>query len=601
MAPPASTMEPTPPLTPHTPQPLASPTEECSILPSYHMYTHIVTGEPCRHRSHRLPPDYNSEDESDDSPAMSRASSPAVVPARAPMAALHPRQDVVAEATALGDSKLLDRLLKLEDRNVDGLDIAVHFTRESCKLGVPSTEIAQRDKYTEGDTLQGYITIDNNTDTTIMFDSFLILLEGVYTSHSTGFKRQFLQMLDFGASYNPARINRLVGDNDYPYRLLDTYIDPVDGRQAGFSFGGQVERRVNARGRYKRFFAFTLPPGILDCECEENIPEHLQLPPTMSNELASISYAITTRIIGWNHNATSDDNQWYIFKQHAHPITVEPQRNSYHNALERLDLSERMYYNFIHRIEEELQQRTLHEKGERHGLPTTIKSTALVEETHTFGPTSRGALVVSLKRSVPTIWLSAKKIGLSLSLSLEYTSDDISKAPKIKQSLVTIQEIDYATDQSLPFSLGVFLFNNPVTATSHDADTLDYAIESTRKLAGLLRNVAIDEQVRLNADVVNHVKAMCKLRWKSTTHVMKTFNKGSTISKRANKVPWQKIGPNTVGKQVTIDIDHRHFTSENLTPCWNLCMTGKFHILKITFVLGSGQKVNLKLPLHLKA
>lgn len=581
-------------------QALAPPTEECSILPSYYMYTHIVTGEPCRHRSHRLPPDYNSEDESDVSPGASRALLPAVMPARALMSADAPQQ-AVDNATALGDAKLLDRLLKLEDRNVAGIDIAVHFTRELCKLGVPPTEIPQQDLYAESSTLQGYITIDNNTDDTIMFDSFLILLEGVYTLKVTGFKRQFLQMLDFGALYNPARINRLVGDNDYPYRLLDTYIDPVDGRQTGFSLSGQVERRVRARRRYKRFFAFTLPQGILDCECEENIPEHLQLPPTMDNLLALISYAITTRIIGWNSQATSDDNQWFIFKQHAHPITVMPQRNLYTNALERLDLLERMYYNFIHRIEEELQQQTMHEKGERQGLPTSFKSTTLVEESHTFGPTARGAFVVLLKRSVPTVFVNATGIGVNLSVCLEYTLDDILKAPKIKQLLVTIQEIDFATDQSLPFALGVFLYNNPVTATSHDADTLDYAIESTRKLAGLLRTVSVDESVRLNADVVNHVKAVCKLRWQSTSHLMRSFNKGLTISKRANKVPWQKIGPNTVGKQVTIDIDQRHFLAENLTPGWQTCMVGKFYLLKITFVLGLGHKTSLKLPFHIKA
>lgn len=496
----------------------------------------------------------------------------------------------------VNDDKLLDLLLKLENQDVDGLDIQLYFTKDLCQPGVPPRIVEQKSSYKEGDELLGFITIDNNLDRNFDFAAFLVVLEGVCTIKATGARHLFLQMLDLGALYNPARINRFASDTGSPHVLRPMLIDPVDDRQYCFHNTRAIERCIRGNRRYKRFFAFTIPPGLLDCECPTSVQEHLMLPHSGRNELFDITYSVTTRIIG------SENDSWFIYKQGIHPITVVPNRFLYTNSLERSVYSERLYLNLLQRIDDTLGSSPI-SKGKMVQIPTEYSISIPIDSKlaklggpKLGGGKNYGNLRIFCKRMVPIVSKLYPKV--SIPITLEYTDESHHAPPKIKQSLVTLHEIDFASERRLPFGLGAFLFNNPVRANNHDPDTLDILVQSTRKLAGVLVKELEAKGTKLNAEMVQQIKAICKLKWMSTSHNLPKFNTNSTISKRLNDTSWQQVGLDTVAKCVTIEIDHRHFAAEKLVPSWQECMVGKMHILKVTFVLSSGQKVNLKLPLN---
>lgn len=504
---------------------------------------------------------------------------------------------------------LVDNLHALEDLDRPGFTMEVHFTKDVCKMGEAPEEAPYPARVEQGEYLHGYITIDNDLDTLYFFDQFFVMLEGVYKTKN-GRKLTFLQMFDFGASYNLARINRLPEENASPFIYRESPLDLVDGRIACFQRNQKVYRCFQAGGRYKRYFSFKLPQRLLDCHCAENVPEHLALPPTITKDdhvgYADITYAITSRIITRRRNLnperaepTLNSAEFVILKQAAFPLVVSPHNTMVLLDIENEELAERLYKNLLARIDEMVHPVQQHAKGEVTHISGRYKVKCPVSRRALGMTRTWGLLEVSLKKVVHPAYVNDASGMLTIPIALSFKLQNLAAPPEIRLTLVSLHEISYETTTPMPFALGAFLFNNQVKEGIHDMDTLDYTINHVRNQATKLYQVLKKEGLSLEKELVDAIKAVCQLEWTSKTHTMPKFNAKSTISKRANALPWQRAGPREFCKLFHIEVDYRHFMI-GLTPLFQLCRVGKFYLLKITFVLNTGQKMNLKLPILFK-
>jgi hypothetical protein len=222
------------------------------------------------------------------------------------------------QETILDNTHLLKNLTETNNPNSNAISIKIHFTKDICQVGKKQVEIdPSLFEYKQGDYLNGYVVIKNDSDTPIPFEMFYLVFEGtmkIFDSKSGKFKhsRNFLQMFDFSGSWNDGHINRLITEFENPYECPDVR-DSLDG--SFLSFANHKEIMPNRL--YKRFFTFKIPNFLLDTECNEhNLSTHVQLPPSMgcptveklgrhkapvkdfSMQDSAITYGVLARFVG---------------------------------------------------------------------------------------------------------------------------------------------------------------------------------------------------------------------------------------------------------------------------------------------------------------
>ncbi|CAN3363636.1 hypothetical protein DICA2_E12948 [Diutina catenulata] len=527
-----------------------------SILPSYKMYTSLFRSA--------------SEDDRSAPPGYSRSSS------------MTSHRSESTAATSVDDElsmDIIDNLATLQDLDLPGFKIDVHFTREVGKIGVRPEEITLG-SVKPGDYIHGYINIDNESDTPYFFQQLFIMLEGVYSCKAH--QETFLQMFDFGASYNLARINRLLEENSSPYQFRDLPTDPVDGRIICFHKNHKVYRCFHAKSRYKRYFSFKLPDKLLDSHCGEAIPEHLALPPTARIGSTKIHYAVTTRIIA-NQNPI-------ILKQSAFPVTVASANTMASVDIENEEFAERLYQNMMASIKKTLKPEEPRAKGGLTTVSESYKTTKMLAR-KSFGRVRElGSLEVSSKKVVHPVYLNEKG-SLSLPISLRFQSENY-EPPNIKSTLVSVHEISYESSSALPFALGAFLFNRGI-----DGESLDCTINRVRSHAIDITVLQKTHGLKVEKSLSDAIKGICHMKWSEKFHRLQSFNSDSTLSKRVNGLPWQPQG-HSLCKLFDIEVDYTHFAA--LAPSFQACRVGRFYLLKVTFLLATGQTVDVKVPVSIK-
>ncbi|MCH0628882.1 hypothetical protein JNB11_02720 [Kocuria palustris] len=290
----------------------------CSILPSYHMYNSLYKTEDNTDSDsddvYQLPPVYLRED----TPAMGTsvmatpvAATPAMLPIMTPQLGItynvdgslaasvaarlqqgrRERPNVVANEnlsrwrqTMLDNVHRLENLLQTSNPHAQAISMEVCFTRDLCELGrEPIIIDPSLFEYNKGDFLNGYITIENKLSKPVPFDMFYVVFEGTIRIKGTSGETKvdnFLSMFDFSASFNAAQINRLDTDENNPF-AFNSIVDPLDGSCLSFL----EDRLIHPGKRYKRFFTFKIPWALLDTKCENDISDHVQLPPTFGGSV----------------------------------------------------------------------------------------------------------------------------------------------------------------------------------------------------------------------------------------------------------------------------------------------------------------------------
>lgn len=287
----------------HRPKPV------CLILPSYHMYSHLYR-PPSASDSTREPPIYLRLNLSTSESLFltRRASEQSHRPGEAP---LDPMQIVAADAqwesTIIDNIHDLKNLLATDNPHAVNTKIEVHFTEHTGVVGQPAVEVDPRFwEYNKGDTVAGYVLIENLSDEPVPFDMFYLLFEGLLVVN--GAQHNFLQMFDFSASSNPANINRFATNWYYCAECGgDDAVDPVDGSHLSFPSLNLLKGVV-----YKRFFSFKIPEYLLESTCSHQLPGHTCVPPLMRGQArivggdlrdfsfpeTSVTYGVMARFIG---------------------------------------------------------------------------------------------------------------------------------------------------------------------------------------------------------------------------------------------------------------------------------------------------------------
>ncbi|KAK6456137.1 Bul1 N terminus-domain-containing protein [Scheffersomyces xylosifermentans] len=254
-----------------------------NILPSYQMYQSTF--------SKSIRP--SSEDLRVNPPAYEGSSSSRtvegyfpMVPDRIPESALEsvPRSIPIRsqpytswETSILGNTHKLKRVEDFDPKAADSLKVTIQMTKNICERGEKPTLLdSQYLEYKQGDSLSGFITIENTSNKAIPFDMFFVVLEGkscalgehVDPKNPLLFYK-FLNMFDYNASWTPAFFNGDEFDEDH--------MDPIDNTVLRLPMEKYFEPKV----KYKRFFNFVLPEKLLDCACEvHNLSKHCELIPT---------------------------------------------------------------------------------------------------------------------------------------------------------------------------------------------------------------------------------------------------------------------------------------------------------------------------------
>lgn len=165
---------------------------------------------------------------------------------------------------------LLNNLDKLQKINLP-FEAKIELTEEMPVLGSPCTRKNPLSQYLPGDMVYGHISFENKSKFKIPFEMLLVSMEceiGVLNPKgNTLIKKKILTTYDLEASFNFLGTD---GDNDTCHIL-----DPLDKKYLGFS-----ERSLYPGVPIKKFFKFKIPNYILDDECNDQLFEHLKLPPS---------------------------------------------------------------------------------------------------------------------------------------------------------------------------------------------------------------------------------------------------------------------------------------------------------------------------------
>lgn len=286
-----------------------------NILPSYHMYTTtIYKGFNVSDESLTEPPSYETSSihSAGQMSSVSTARSNSMVAQRSSVASTGETEDsndnsqrliIADEDTNLWQETILDNVHKLtnlmySNKEVsNAVKISIQFTKEVGELGKEPILIDPLlHEYKQGDLINGYVLITNESNEPIPFDMFYVLFEGNLTvANSLDINdrkptkiERFLQMFDFSASWNHAHINRLITEyaNAYECPLIT---DSYDDTKMAFS-----NRKLLPGVTYKRFFTFKIPENLLDSECGHSLLDHTQIPPTLgksrSEDYVNLTY-----------------------------------------------------------------------------------------------------------------------------------------------------------------------------------------------------------------------------------------------------------------------------------------------------------------------
>ncbi|KAF3993491.1 hypothetical protein FT663_01826 [Candidozyma haemuli var. vulneris] len=260
------------------PQPLVSPAYEdvpmWNILPSYQLYestfsTHVEPGA--------------SEDQSNDPPMYEIASGSEPSSSEE---GVHdgdyfsqPQNRAMFtrwENSVLGNTHKLKKLSTIAPQHAESLRIDIKLTSKPCQIGVaPDVIDASKLEFSQGDSIHGFVTIQNVSKQAFSYDMFSVLFEGRVSVNGDDPNKQavfykFLNMLDYKASWTPAYF---VGAAPQTAE-----IDPVDGSNLMLS----SDKKFVPGVIYKKFFDFTIPEALLESACEiHDLPCHCELLPSI--------------------------------------------------------------------------------------------------------------------------------------------------------------------------------------------------------------------------------------------------------------------------------------------------------------------------------
>ena len=179
------------------------------------------------------------------------------------------------ENTILANTHRLDRFSDLGMTKAAKVKVQIAFTRDACTRGREPVHCDPLHRvFLQGDSIHGYVLLENHNSTPVLFDLFLVVFEGrlsVNLMEGDAKLRpvvfyKFLNMFDYAASWTPAHFDRLYSE-----------VDVRDGTHVLFT-----SKSLRPGVKYKRFFNFTVPDRLLDCVCGSHlIPRHCQLLPTL--------------------------------------------------------------------------------------------------------------------------------------------------------------------------------------------------------------------------------------------------------------------------------------------------------------------------------
>ncbi|ODV93272.1 hypothetical protein PACTADRAFT_5057 [Pachysolen tannophilus NRRL Y-2460] len=178
-----------------------------------------------------------------------------------------------------------------------GVLIEIHTTK---KLATPFQKELEKEhvlkEYTSGDSVYGYVNIENNNDKDVPFESFSVRLEG-FSSISSGnslkktintSKKAFLRMFDLTAGWSYCSMPILNSKNDYSPGIRD---------DDGYHVYLPHDRILKANTKYRKYFIFKFPLQLLDETCDSQHAMHMMLPPSFgvdensfNGKVANIEY-----------------------------------------------------------------------------------------------------------------------------------------------------------------------------------------------------------------------------------------------------------------------------------------------------------------------
>lgn len=401
------------------------------------------------------------------------------------------------ENSILGNTQRMKTLADVKAKASSNLRVEIHVTEGPCTKGVPSKSIDVGSyEYQQGDSINGYVLIENESNVPINFDMFSVVFEGKVTviGDANDSKRsvvfyKFLNMFDYYASWTPANIS------DKP--VLAEEIDPIDGSRLRLP----EEKFFSPRVLYKRFFNFRLPDRLLDCACEtHNLIRHCEVLPSiglardqfmqeirrlrqprqkglsdftigpskpskpsgpiskkkpnatfgervkdLSFPDTAISYSVVARVIGrssqFNEIPKDDDaDEFIIMEESSCFVRVIPrERLAYELELEALDSESRLIYrNLVDRIKDKIRlgNEVLNNTDQTEGVANKLNRTLSITKRKQLYTTSQ---------SKPSSPLPAGHIGDSYSVAVPLKKKQtIASVPKVVGLLeLASPKIDY--------------------------------------------------------------------------------------------------------------------------------------------------------------
>lgn len=255
--------------------PLPSPAYEdvpmWSILPSYQLdeSTFLKNVEPSQEDLRQQPPNYEVVSEPSSS-SEGRNNNDYFL--QRPTGNAYTRW----ESSILGNTHKLKKLLAIAPKHSNVIQVEIRLTEKPCKIGVAPTIIdASRLEFSQGDSIHGFVKIQNVSKEAYSYDMFSVVFEGRVSVNGDEPNKQavfykFLNMLDYKASWTPAYF---VGAESQ-----DVVIDPVDGSNMWLL----SDKKLMPGVTYKKFFDFTLPEKLLEVACEpHDLPCHCELLPSI--------------------------------------------------------------------------------------------------------------------------------------------------------------------------------------------------------------------------------------------------------------------------------------------------------------------------------
>lgn len=187
------------------------------------------------------------------------------------------RMQTLGETPAILDPEnmLLNNLGTLKKLSVP-VNIQLVITSQPPEFNKLNERANPLKQFKPGETVNGYILIENKSKVPIPFEMFLVSLEGEETvtgmNNNSKPVNHFLKSYDLTACYHDGIIS--AGSARNITEALQK--DPIDGSYFGFT----QDRFILPNMKHKKFFSFTIPKLLLDTTCPHQLPHHLDTPPS---------------------------------------------------------------------------------------------------------------------------------------------------------------------------------------------------------------------------------------------------------------------------------------------------------------------------------